>query len=147
MLFRSTHGGRDPLTDLRDGLLDRLLALPGVELTGPDPRLRSVVDGDPCRLPHHISLLVRGPDGRCLPGRQLVRQLWREGVAVGSGSACSSGAAGATSPVLKAMGYSDDEAAGGLRLSLGPWLKANDLEMVPERLQRARAALALVSGP
>ena len=45
------------------------------------------------------------------------------------------------------MGYSDDEAAGGLRLSLGPWLTANDLEMVPERLQRARAALALVSGP
>lgn len=139
----TANNGSDPLAALRDGLLTRLLELPGVRLSGPDPR-----SGEP-RLPHHLSLLVEDRSGQPLSGRQLVRALWREGVAASSGSACSNigaaaggAAAGAApSPVLEAMGYSSAEAASGLRFSLGPWLQQQDLDGVPAALQRARLRL------
>lgn len=130
----SRHRGRDPLADLRDPLLERLLALPGVERSGPvqDPALR---------LPHHISLVIRSEAGTPLSGRELVRGLWRQGLAVSSGSACSAGAAGAGSPVLRALGYPEPLCASGLRISLGPWLQSLDLERVPDALERARREL------
>ncbi len=124
-------GGTDPIASLRDGLLEAVLALPGVELSGPDPRRHPHQ-----RLPHHLSLLVRGEAGQPLPGRALVRELASIGLAASSGSACSSSGSSA-SPVLLALGYPDAEAASGLRLSLGPWLHAADLALVPELIQRA----------
>lgn len=144
------HGGTDPLTPLRDGLWHALQALPGVELLGPQT-------GDAeRRLPHHLSLLVRSGQGRPLPGRALVRALDRRGVACSSGAACSARRpsqpgqtaipAGA-SPVLLAMGYNPEEASGGLRLSLGPWLMATDLTAVPERLALAIAEVEASLGP
>jgi cysteine desulfurase len=135
------HGGRDPMAALRDALLPSLLGLDGVRLSGPAPT-------DPAgRLPHHISLLVASDDGRPLPGRRLVQELARLGVAVSSGSACSSGAAGpgpqgGASAVLLAMGYPPAEAASGLRLSLGPWLDHADLVRVAGALDQARHAVA-----
>ena len=126
------NNGSDPLAPLRDNLLTRLLELPGLRLSGPDPRA-----GEP-RLPHHLSLLVNDRSGQPLSGRQLVRALWREGVAASSGSACSSGGA---SPVLEAMGFGPAEAASGLRFSLGPWLQSQDLDGVPAALERARQRL------
>ena len=134
----AAHGGLDPLADLRDPLLARLLALPGVRLSGPDPQRGGQ------RLPHHISLLVQSPDGEPLAGRELVRHLWRQGLAVSSGSACSalsSTAGQGGSAVLRAMGYGAAEAASGLRISLGPWLRPEDLEAVPARLDQARRVL------
>jgi len=132
-------GGRDPLAQLRDQLWNRLCGLKGLRLSGPDP-------GDGAeRLPHHLSLLISSDDGRPLSGRGLVRALARRGWAVSSGSACSSsGAASAASPILMAMGYSESEAASGLRLSLGPWLRAEDLERLPEDLEAARRELQVV---
>lgn len=136
------HGGQDPLAAWRDGLLDVLVRQPGLELTGVDPRQASHQ-----RLPHHLSLLARGSDGAPLPGRGLVRALWRHGLAASSGSACSSGAkaagaaAAGASPVLQAMGYSPAAAAAGLRLSLGPWLEASSLQRVPAALAAAWAEL------
>ncbi|WP_216903038.1 cysteine desulfurase family protein [Synechococcus sp. CCY 9618] len=129
--------GHDPLASLRDGLLKDLLQLEGVQLSGPDPK-------DPGgRLPHHISLLVATPEGRCLNGRQLVRELARSGYAISSGSACTSGggAAAAASAVLLAMGYSAEEAASGLRISLGPWLSGAELAGVVPALDQARRRL------
>lgn len=115
---------------LRNELLDALGELPGVSRTGPPP-------GDQ-RLPHHISLVLAGNRGQSLPGRQLVRALWRRGIAVSSGSACGSGR-GIPSPVLLAMGYSPEEAASGLRISLGPWLTEPELVLsrLPEGLRMA----------
>jgi cysteine desulfurase len=135
------HGQRDPLTDLRDRLLERLLALPGVRLSGPDPR-------DPAgRLPHHLSLLVADRRGVPLAGRELVRDLWRQGLAVSSGSACRSAAgAAAGSPVLRAMGYGPGEAGSGLRISLGPWVDPELLDAVPEAFERALERLAQAPG-
>jgi cysteine desulfurase len=138
------HGGRDPIEPLRNRLLDALLQLEGIRLSGPAP------DAPGGRLPHHISLLVSGSDGRPLNGRRLVRELDREGYAVSSGTACSStgagqGAAG-SSAVLQAMGYDADEAASGLRISLGPWLSPEDLSGLIPALQRARRRAERAAG-
>lgn len=133
----AAHGGHDPLAELRDQLLETLLALPGVELIGPP-----VAGG--ARLPHHLSLLVRDGQGRPLPGRALVRRLGQLGVAVSSGSACSSvgtAAGGGGSRVLRAMGFSEAESAAGLRFSLGPWHGPQDLGRLPGALQEARRGL------
>jgi cysteine desulfurase len=134
-----SHGGLDPLAGLRDPLLDRLLQLPGVSLSGPAPGDQ---DG---RLPHHISLVVSSEAGDPLPGRELVRALWRQGLAVSSGSACSAiatpGSRGGGSAVLRALGHPEPFCASGLRISLGPWLCSGNLERVPAALDRARREL------
>ena len=131
------HGGIDPIGELRDALLAQLLALPGVRLSGPAPAQPVA------RRPHHISLLMATPSGRPLSGRRLVQTMWQQRYAVSSGSACSSGRGAnpyglAPSPILLAMGYDEHEAATGLRLSLGHWLSAAELEGVPPALERAR---------
>ena len=136
----ASAGGQDPLAQLRDGLWQRLSAMAGLRLSGPRP------DHPGQRLPHHLSLLVSSDDGGPLSGRALVRALARRGWAVSSGSACSSSGKGATgpggaSPILLAMGYGPQEAASGLRLSLGPWLQPRDLEDFPRDLERARREL------
>lgn len=127
--------GRDPLLEQRDRLLVELLDLSGLRLSGPDPRLEPLR-----RLPHHISVLVSGSDGRPLSGRALVREMWQEGFAISSGSACSSSGS-AASPVLQALGYTREEAGSGLRISLGPWLGPEDLHGVASALDRARQRL------
>ncbi|MCP9777948.1 aminotransferase class V-fold PLP-dependent enzyme [Cyanobium sp. Tous-M-B4] len=119
------------LAPLRDSLLQRLLSLPGVRLSGPPP-------GD-SRLPHHLSLLVASEAGQPLSGRNLVRELSRQGFALSSGSACSSSGSAASS-VLRALGYGEADAASGLRISLGPWHRAADLEALVQALQMALAA-------
>ena len=124
-------GGIDPIAGLRDQLLARLLELPGVRLTGPDPWRDAEA-----RLPHHLSVLISGANGEPLSGRALVRELAAEGLACSSGSACSSSGSSA-SPVLRAMGFSEAEAGSGLRLSLGPWLTEQDLEPVATLLGAA----------
>jgi cysteine desulfurase len=142
----NANGGRDPLAEPRDQLLERLLALPGLRLSGPDPRR-----AEP-RLPHHLSLLVDLAEGQPASGRSLVHALWQEGVAASSGSACSSGAAAragavAPSPVLQALGHGAAIAASGLRLSLGPWLSLQDLEAVPAAVERALQRLRNEGSP
>ncbi len=130
-------GGGNPEARLRDALWAALRERPGIDLLGPDPADRHQ------RLPHHLSVLVRGRGGQPLPGRALVRALARRGVACGSGSACSSrGPAGTTSGasrVVLAMGYTPEEATAGLRLSVGPWLREEELAAVPEALAGAIA--------
>lgn len=116
------------LAPLRDTLLHRLLSLPGLRLSGPPP-------GD-SRLPHHLSLLVANEAGLPLFGRNLVRELSRQGFALSSGSACSSSGS-AASTVLRALGYGEADAASGLRISLGPWHRAADLEALVQALQMA----------
>ena len=139
----AAHEGQDPMGPLRDRLLDELLRLEGVRLSGPAP------DDPSGRLPHHISLLVTSAKDRPVSGRRLVRELARLGYAVSSGSACTSaatatgsGAPGA-SAVLLAMGYPPEEAASGLRVSLGPWITPADLAGLPAALEQARRNLAV----
>lgn len=128
--------GSHRLAPLRDQLLNALLALPGLRLSGPEPSSQQ-------RLPHHLSLVAQRANGEPISGRRLVHQLWRQGVAASSGSACSGASATpAPSPVLLAMGYEPTLAAAGLRLSLGPWCEPQQLLRVPQALEHALEACA-----
>jgi cysteine desulfurase len=65
------------------------------------------------RLPNTVQLAIAGIDGETL-----LMQLDRVGIAVSSGSACSSGKSG-PSHVLMAMGVDAESARGAIRISLG----------------------------
>lgn len=87
----------------RDSLINAILAaIPSAELTGHPSE----------RLPGHASFIFNG-----LSGESLLVALDTAGFAVSTGSACKAGSAEA-SPVLIAMGYTNDQAKSGLRFSL-----------------------------
>ena len=114
----------------RDRLRARLLACPGLRCSG----------AEQLRLPHHPSLLLRSPAGVPLCGRSAVRALAGWGVAVSSGSACSSGRSSPSASLL-AIGCSAAEARSGLRLSLGPWINDDDLAPLPGLLESLLSTL------
>ncbi len=112
----------------RDRLVATLAAIDGVEPTGHPAE----------RLPHIASVIVRGADGG-----SITVALDLEGIAVSTGSACTSGST-EVSHVLSAMGYPPEEARGGLRLSLGRTTTDADITevagVVPTVIERLRAA-------
>ncbi len=89
---------------LRDLLQSHLAAdWPGLQVNGHPER----------RLPHVLSVSFRG-----LPAEEIVQALDREGVAVSSGSACTSGRR-EISHVISALGVPPEVAQGTVRLSVG----------------------------
>jgi cysteine desulfurase len=109
------------LQRLRDRLIEGILA------SVPDAR----VSGHPQdRLPHHASFVFKGVDGETL-----LMALDVEGIAVSTGSACTSGDP-EPSPVLLAMGIPREWALGGLRVSLGYHTTDDEIEYVIETLPR-----------
>lgn len=124
------------LRQLRDRLFDQLADVEGLEPTG--DRLH--------RLPHHASFVLRHANGETFSGKTLVRQLNLAGIAASSGSACHSGKL-APSPVLLAMGYSDQAATGGIRFSLGKQIQQDDIDWtviaLKQLLARIQPAFAL----
>ena len=74
------------------------------------------------RLPHHLSFYHKHIDGR-----RIVREMNYAGIAISSGSACSSGAI-EPSQILLEMGYSDMEARNSIRLTLGKSNTEADIE-------------------
>jgi cysteine desulfurase len=139
------------LMELRDRLFDRLANVPSLVPTGD----RS------CRLPHHVSFSVVSPSCRfykSLPpyedtgritGKTLVRQLNLAGIGISSGAACSSGKL-TPSPILLAMGYSETDAVGGIRLTLGRETTEADIDWtasaIEQILDRLMPKLALCKG-
>ena len=124
---RGAQAGR--LRSLRErmvrGIIERV---PDVRLTGhPD-----------ARLPGHASLVFKDVDGETL-----LMALDVEGIAVSTGSACTSGDP-EPSPVLLAMGVSRDWALGGLRITLGYHTSEADidalLDALPGCVERVRRA-------
>lgn len=95
---RNTH-----LRRLRDSLEQALVAIPSVTVLAQTAE----------RLPNTVMITVAGIDGE-----MLLMRLDQKGVAVSSGSACAS-AGGKPSPVLLAMGLSEQQAKSALRISLG----------------------------
>jgi cysteine desulfurase len=84
------------------------------------------------RLPHHLSFCLNIP--RCLSqeaitGKTIVRQLNLAGIGISSGAACSSGKL-TPSPILLAMGYSQTDAVGAIRITLGRGTIEADIEWV-----------------
>jgi cysteine desulfurase len=74
------------------------------------------------RLPHHLSFYHKHFDGR-----RLVREMNLAGIAISSGSACSSGAIEPSSILLK-MGYSETDARNSIRLTLGKSTTEADID-------------------
>jgi cysteine desulfurase len=100
------------LQKLRDRLY-ALLAIPDLVPTG-------MMGRD--RLPHHLSFYHKYIDGR-----RIVREMNYAGIAISSGSACSSGAIEPSSILLE-MGYSPIEARNSIRLTLGKSNNEADIE-------------------
>ncbi|MGC0211988.1 cysteine desulfurase family protein [Streptomyces levis] len=112
------------LAALRDTLHERLTdALPGrVHLNGPEKN----------RLPNTLNVSVDGAIGH-----ELLAAVGE--IAASTGSACHSGTH-TPSPVLTAMGLDADRALGAVRLSLGRWSTAEDIETAAAALTKAAAA-------
>ena len=110
------------LADLRDYFQNRVCELiPRTELWGDKAN----------RLPNTLNL---GFDG--VAGDTLLIALDMEGVAVSTGSACSSGT-GLPSPVLRAMGIPDEKINSSIRFSLGCSISKLDLDLVVGALVKA----------
>jgi cysteine desulfurase len=122
------------LAGLRDAIVERAMAVaPDVRPTGfwePGDTTR--------RLPGNAHLLVAGCDGD-----SLLYLLDAAGVACSTGSACQAGVP-QPSHVLLAMGISESDARGALRLTLGHTSTEADVEAflaaLPAALERARRA-------
>ena len=109
-------------------LRDELMKIPGIKFTGHPTK----------RLPNHISFLAASPQGEPIAGRDVVRLLAKNGLAVSSGTACSGGQV-QDSKVLMALGISDKWLKSGIRLSLGPWNNRNQLVNVPKVIAKVLA--------
>jgi cysteine desulfurase len=116
------------LIGLRDRLFTLLADCPILVPTG--DRLH--------RLPHHLSFCLQSShcDSReVITGKTIVRHLNLAGIGIGSGSACSSGKL-TPSSVLLAMGYSQTDAVGGIRLTLGKSTTLADIDWTAMALKQ-----------
>lgn len=115
------------LIALQAALLKRLAHLPNIKITGP----KNIAD----RLPGHVSIVVPS-----IEGEALVMRLDLQGICVSSGSACHVGVI-EPSPVLKAIGLSNKEAMGSLRISFGKFNTAEECSIADEKLCSLLASL------
>lgn len=97
-----------------------------------------VFNGDPThRLPNIANISFRGVEGE-----GLLINLDMQGIAVSTGSACSSGSL-EPSPVIRALGRGDDDARSAIRFSLGRFNMAEDidrlLDVLPSAVQNLRS--------
>jgi cysteine desulfurase len=114
------------------GLRDMLIA--GV--TGTIENTEATAKGEP-RLPNIAHLLIKGVEGEAM-----LLQLDAKGIAVSTGSACSSGSL-EPSHVLLSIGCPAELAHGSLRATVGRYTTAEDveyfLEVFPPIVERLRA--------
>lgn len=99
------------------------------------------LNGHPsCRLPGNLNLTFLGVEGEAL-----LIALDLEGVAVSSGSACSSGSH-QPSPVLLALGLTPEEAQSTLRITLGRGNTEEEVDRVAEIIVKTASRLREVAG-
>lgn len=109
--------------DLANGVWDRVAELRNILERALSSLANNTifVGKDEARLPNTLCLIAPG-----WKGETQVMQMDLAGFAVSAGSACSSGKVRA-SRVLRAMGYSEAEAACAIRISLGPDNREEDV--------------------
>lgn len=113
---------------LRDRLWESLAAhVPGIEVNGP-PLTAADDRGQPVRLANNLNVRVPGVDGQ-----SLLATLAAEGLAVSSGSACSSENP-RPSHVLLALGLDDDQARASLRFGLSRFTTHDDVDDAADRI-------------
>jgi cysteine desulfurase len=108
------------LAALRDRLEARLLAVPGTERNGSEPRV-----------PNTANLSFAGVEAE-----SLLMALDLAGVAVSTGAACAAGAV-EPSHVLRAMGLAPERVQASLRLSVGRFTTAADIERASDLIASA----------
>mgnify|MGYP000353809485 CR=1 FL=1 len=104
----------EKIKKLRDKLVTEILKTPGVHLTGHKTK----------RLPSIASFVFDA-----IEGESILINLDLEGIAVSTGSACTSGTL-SPSHVLSACGYEHIEAQGNIRFSLGKYTTSKDIDRV-----------------
>ncbi|GAA3513359.1 cysteine desulfurase family protein [Corynebacterium pilbarense] len=122
---------RQRIAGLRDAVIAGVkAAVPEVIAVAQEPRL-----------PGHAHFMFPGANADAL-----IMLLDAQGIQVSAGSACASGVL-RMSHVLEAMGYSEREAMGALRVTVGRTNTREDVQQflaaIPEVVERARAAGAL----
>jgi cysteine desulfurase len=116
---------------LRDRLWARLeAAVPGVALNGP-----ALDVGCAVRLVNNLNVRIPGVDGQ-----SLLATLAGEGLAVSSGSACSSESP-RPSHVLRALGLDDDQARASLRFGLSRFTTEAEIDEAAARIDSGVARL------
>ncbi len=122
---RETENPRE--TALRDRAIQGILAMPNTALNG-------TLDA---HLPGTANLVIKGVEGEAM-----LLQLDNRGIAVSTGSACSSGSL-EPSHVLLAIGCPPEIAHGSLRLTIGRFTTTEDidyfLDVLPPIIERLRA--------
>jgi len=119
------------LKQMRDKLIKRILkTIPDSRLNGPWEK----------RLPNNINISFRGVEGEAL-----VIALDQKGIAVSTGSACSSKSL-EPSHVLLALGLSPEEAHGSLRITLGRFTTEKEVEKFLKALPPIVKRLREISG-
>ncbi len=118
------------LRSLRDAFEDRVAELvPDIVLNGDRAN----------RLPNISNISFRSTEGE-----GLLINLDMQGIAVSTGSACSSGSL-EPSPVIRALGCDDELARGAIRFSFGRFNTAEDIDRVLEVLPKAVESLRKLS--
>ncbi len=118
--LQSLHERRDRMQTLRDYLEAGLSRLTGIE----------VFAAEAPRLPNTVYMALPGVDGETA-----VMLLDQDGIAVSSGSSCSSGDT-EPSHVLLAMGVEPERARCAIRISLGPDNTRADIDALIDALER-----------
>lgn len=104
------------LVQLRDRLIDSITSvLPNAYLIGHRYR----------RLPGHVSLGLAGQEGEAI---KLLLALDEAGIAISTGSACSANHGSEPSYILRAMGFDLIRARGSLRITLGRFNTAAEVD-------------------
>lgn len=106
------------LTDCRDYAIEKLRAIPGLQIIPPHDA------------PHILAVSLPG-----YPSQNIVTELSGEGIYVSAGSACHRGKA---SHVFTAMGLDKRTAAGTIRVSFGPETAREDIDALVDALDRHR---------
>lgn len=117
---KSSSSAARRISQQQDKLIKGVLTIPAVELTG-HPKERA---------PHIASFIVKGVEGEAM-----LLLLSEEGIAVSSGSACTSGLL-EPSHVLTAMGMAPEQTHGSLRLSLSKHTTEKEIDAVLEILPK-----------
>lgn len=84
------------------------------------------------RLPNNVNFCIKGLEGEAI---RLLLLLDEQGIAVSSGSACSSNGNNQASHVLQAIGLNQFEARGSIRVSLGRYNTDDDITKFVETLR------------
>jgi cysteine desulfurase len=117
------------LVQLRDKLIDSITAmLPNAYLIGHRYR----------RLPGHVSLGLAGQEGEAV---KLLLALDEAGIAISTGSACSANHGSEPSYILRAMGFDLIRARGSLRITLGRFNTAAEVDRFLKVLPQVAADL------